>query len=1347
MHRTIFTLLVIIAISTAGQAALAATAKSTFDTGTEGWTITDNGANTTPVFRDGVLYGKEAQSGIDWYYVAPSKFLGDKSAFYNGSISFRLRQKLTDKQIDVSDIRLIGDGLTLTVDAGKNPSSAWSTYQVSLSPVAGWQNKRTGKPATVAEIKQVMGKLTAIHIRGEYRIGEDASELDDVMLVTGDGSCSVEYVEKNTLLEIAPGGSWKNPPPEAEQLKHNIPVDLHGLSKGKITIDIRLRSGEAKVSFGLYGITKNDKGESTATLDHEWDLMPGMTAQLEHSFDQHNKSTRYLFGSLGSFDSKKGSTNTADYILTVKGCLQNNISGLWKYKGYSGVWDLTQLGNKVTGSFDNQNEKGTITGTVDGSKAFFSFKNSWVRHQNLDIELYAGGIECALSTDSQQMNCEIVKSKTGDTGHKFVLRRHFPTTQSAKKISPLNNNSHASKKIDIRAGLPIIPPENTSANNPVKEKKITEKLDISGVWETDWTNLHLRQDGSKVIGLYPDNDHGEVIGAINSKNLSGIWIEDYSDKKCKIGKRGRFYWGRWVADFEGDMFKSKWGHCNDPLTYDFQGKRVSRFSQSQKQDLTNTFNQQLQTLRKANIEKLNSLNKKIKIAAVSGDKEKLTKLEEMHDQLHHASNKSHLFDQTEEEMILESRKQDVRFQLMESIDAKARDLASSVVITKWRKAIDPDTNKPKRDKFGKEIWIDDGDIEQTLHQTRRAATKWVSMGAAEEEALAKKTRSATRQKVEAEAQLDLINQYFKKPNLSDDERSVLLEKRASAELKRSSAQEQIDDHSDIIRFAYAADVALTVSGGQMARTLGKISATGVKVGASGIGLIAQKAAAKKVGKEAAKEIGKNVTKTIVKRTGAKKALLPQKVFDRANRAALAKSTTLKKSLKNTLDEGLLTASSGSAVSAGMQYKDKGKVDLEKVLKDGVMSGASSITQTKIRSGAKYVKDRSIKGFTPGSQQSLKVQPSNQQPQSQQARPVAKAKPLLQQPPQIKPVAKAKPLPQQTPQVRPVAKTKPLPQQTPQVKPVAKAKPRPQQTPQVKPVAKAKPLPQQTQQVKPVAKAKPRPQQTQQVKPVAKAKPRPQQTQQVRTVAKAKPRPQQTPQVKPVAKAKPRPQQPQPVNSVAQTPSRLAQSSQTPPKTSQSEQTQIKAPINKQLTWAERTAMARARKAERAAKNAESSHKTPDKPSQLQDAIKQASNAHDKAPKAKPSKPEIADSWPRQTVPDDYKPVLNKGGIPFRKTGEEVVWIGMLSTNGKISDGPLMLGGAKAYSHQDDLTRGTNDIAFTVGFKGDKVLFRGSQRYGNLGDEGNAGGTNSNGKPIHSKEQIIRMLERLIQEVK
>lgn len=163
---------------------------STFESDHEGWIVDDNGASRVPDrLPSGCIRDGEARGGIAWYYRAPMKFLGDRERFYGGTLSFSLRQATDDAQFDAKysrqDVTLRSGDTKLTHDFGgpeENPGAEWRRYEIDLSPDE-WRllGDGDGTPSE-AQFRAVLAELDDLLIRGEFRNGDDASALADVVL-------------------------------------------------------------------------------------------------------------------------------------------------------------------------------------------------------------------------------------------------------------------------------------------------------------------------------------------------------------------------------------------------------------------------------------------------------------------------------------------------------------------------------------------------------------------------------------------------------------------------------------------------------------------------------------------------------------------------------------------------------------------------------------------------------------------------------------------------------------------------------------------------------------------------------------------------------------------------------------------------------------------------------------------------------------------------------------------------------------------------------------------------------------------------------------------------------------
>jgi hypothetical protein len=178
-----------LALLSAHSTSAAPLAVSTFDTGTDGWTIFSDG--TGPVFEPGVgnppgdIIGTDVVLGQVWYFNAPASFLGNKSAA--SLLSFDMSQSATTTQFNSSDVVLIGGGLTLAFDTVPSPAAFpnFTHYEVSLGSATGWHiDTLGGAGASKEQLDTVLSALSALRIRGEFVNGANQARLDNVVLDT-----------------------------------------------------------------------------------------------------------------------------------------------------------------------------------------------------------------------------------------------------------------------------------------------------------------------------------------------------------------------------------------------------------------------------------------------------------------------------------------------------------------------------------------------------------------------------------------------------------------------------------------------------------------------------------------------------------------------------------------------------------------------------------------------------------------------------------------------------------------------------------------------------------------------------------------------------------------------------------------------------------------------------------------------------------------------------------------------------------------------------------------------------------------------------------------------------------
>jgi len=180
---------------------------SDFEADKDGWT-TVNGragdpiqANNPAVARvgTGYLYVGAAADGKVTYFIAPPKFLGDKSDYVGGTLSFWQEWEASDNGTagtGLADVLIYGVGTpkVLAFDSGIDdwPEDEWllRTMVLEESPqLLVYDDGSPGGfagavPATTADIEEVLANVAGLRIRGEYRSnsGYDFTRMDHVVL-------------------------------------------------------------------------------------------------------------------------------------------------------------------------------------------------------------------------------------------------------------------------------------------------------------------------------------------------------------------------------------------------------------------------------------------------------------------------------------------------------------------------------------------------------------------------------------------------------------------------------------------------------------------------------------------------------------------------------------------------------------------------------------------------------------------------------------------------------------------------------------------------------------------------------------------------------------------------------------------------------------------------------------------------------------------------------------------------------------------------------------------------------------------------------------------------------------
>lgn len=161
---------------------------STFSRNTDGWTMSgdvasfewqpDGGA------KGGAIFWSDAASGSDSYWVAPTKFTGDLSAYWRGRFSFDWFS--TADNYDTGDVILTGANGTVLVADATNPGTDWTHAEIKLNAASWHVGAIDGPIATNRQLKDVLADVADLRIRAEHVYGGESGGLDAVKLTSSD---------------------------------------------------------------------------------------------------------------------------------------------------------------------------------------------------------------------------------------------------------------------------------------------------------------------------------------------------------------------------------------------------------------------------------------------------------------------------------------------------------------------------------------------------------------------------------------------------------------------------------------------------------------------------------------------------------------------------------------------------------------------------------------------------------------------------------------------------------------------------------------------------------------------------------------------------------------------------------------------------------------------------------------------------------------------------------------------------------------------------------------------------------------------------------------------------------
>ncbi len=172
---------------------------SNFNANAEGWTAPD--ANPAIAYSatggnpGGYVSGNPFSINFGagtiyypFYFVAPTLYYGNRSAYYNGTLRYDVQQSTTgapNQHAEVSIANNLGIVLYYFPPSSNQPPAApsWATYTIVLNNALGyWKttNSPAGAPATEVQLQGVLADLANLSIRGLYRDANVNGRLDNV---------------------------------------------------------------------------------------------------------------------------------------------------------------------------------------------------------------------------------------------------------------------------------------------------------------------------------------------------------------------------------------------------------------------------------------------------------------------------------------------------------------------------------------------------------------------------------------------------------------------------------------------------------------------------------------------------------------------------------------------------------------------------------------------------------------------------------------------------------------------------------------------------------------------------------------------------------------------------------------------------------------------------------------------------------------------------------------------------------------------------------------------------------------------------------------------------------------
>ncbi len=195
-------------------------------------------------------------------------------------------------------------------------------------------------------------------------------------------------------------------------------------------------------------------------------------------------------------------------------------------------------------------------------------------------------------------------------------------------------------------------------------------------------------------------------------------------------------------------------------------------------------------------------------------------------------------------MALQDEHHDASMELLLPTEAELQEMER---LSEIRHRLAQEINQGARTRAQLDIF--DAERTQDIKDSVTGWTQWVSVGSDMQQKTSQTTRMAERERAWARAQIEQIDSMLEKGGWSEEERTILLQRREMAELQQSGANELLAANGRITAAGYIIDGALTVTGAAAVSAAGRagtqlVSGVARRLGSEGVATAAEVAAAR-----------------------------------------------------------------------------------------------------------------------------------------------------------------------------------------------------------------------------------------------------------------------------------------------------------------------------------------------------------------------------------------------------------------------------------------------------------------------------------------------------------------------